>query len=235
MLIERKKVSELVLEKIKNMIKTGDFPPNSQLPSETKLAEMFGVSRSPIREALSVLSASGLIETRQGGRSWIREVNLAEMLEPVQFEMITVEEVCDLLEMRTIIESEAAYLAAKRHTKEDLDELTKSLEAFSMTVKDEHTIGFEADYAFHQVIVRAAYNPFLTQAIENLSELHLKAVRFSLSKNLGWEDKRKEVFAEHEKIYETFKRRDPNAARKAMKAHLTNARIKLGDPRVLPS
>src|SRR5690625_5994714 len=108
------------------MIKTGDFPPNSQLPSETKLAEMFGVSRSPIREALSVLSASGLIETRQGGRSWIREVNLAEMLEPVQFEMITVEEVCDLLAMRTIIESEAAYLAAKGQTKEDLDEDRKS-------------------------------------------------------------------------------------------------------------
>ena len=234
MLIERKKVSELVLDKLKKMIKSGEFPVNSQLPSETELAKMFGVSRSPIREALSVLSATGLIESRQGGRSWVREVNLAEMLEPVQFEMITIEEVHDLLEMRTIIESEAAYLAAERHTEQDIKDLTDSLEAFSMTVKDGHTIGFEADYAFHQVIVRAAYNPFLTQAIENLSELHLKAVKFSLSKNLGWERKRKEVFAEHEKIYDAIKRRDRDGAKHAVTDHLINVRIKLGDERVTP-
>src|SRR5699024_8970289 len=194
----------------------GELPPNTQLPSETELAKMFGVSRSPIREALSVLSASGLIESRQGGRSWVKEVNLAEMLEPVQFEMITIEEVHDLLEMRTIIESEAAYLAAERYTEKDFIDLTESLKAFSMTVKDEHTIGFEADYAFHQVIVRAAYNPFLTQSIENLSELHLKAVKFSLSKNLGWERKRKEVYTEHKKIYEANKKRDREAAKKAV-------------------
>ena len=97
MKIERKKVSELVLEELKEMIKTGKFPPNSQLPSENELVKMFGVSRSPIREALSVLAAGGLIESRQGGRSWVREVNVAEMLKQVHFEMIKVEEVQNLL------------------------------------------------------------------------------------------------------------------------------------------
>ncbi|MFP3489946.1 GntR family transcriptional regulator, partial [Staphylococcus sp. SIMBA_130] len=87
------------------MIKTGKFPPNSQLPSENELVKMFGVSRSPIREALSVLAAGGLIESRQGGRSWVKEVNVAEMLKQVHFEMIKVEEVQNLLELRTIVES----------------------------------------------------------------------------------------------------------------------------------
>jgi len=232
MQIERKKVSELVYEKLVEKIRNGDYPPNTKLPSESELVRLFGVSRTPIREALSVLAASGLIESRQGGRSWVKEVNFAEMLESVQFEMITAEEVCDLLEMRTIIEAEAAALAAVRHTEKDFKRLTESLEAFSMTVKDDQIIGFEADYNFHATLVKAAYNPFLTQAIENLSDLHIKALRFSLSQNLGWERKRKEVFIEHERIYEAIKARDSEAARAAIIDHLTNARKKLNDDRI---
>lgn len=227
MLIERKKVSEMVLEQLKKMIKSGEFPANSKLPSEMELAKLFGVSRSPVREALSVLSAGGLIETRQGGRTWVKEVNLVELMDSVQFEMIKVKEVLDLLEMRTILESEAAFLAALRHKPEDLKDLTESLEAFSATVKDNKIIGFEADYSFHRIIVKAAYNSFLTQTMENISELHMKAMKFSLSKNLGWERKRKEVFAEHMKIYRAIERRDGKAAREAVIEHLTNARIKL--------
>ncbi len=232
MKIERKKVSELVLEELKEMIKTGKFPPNSQLPSENELVKMFGVSRSPIREALSVLAAGGLIESRQGGRSWVREVNVAEMLKQVHFEMIKVEEVQNLLELRTIVESNAAYLAAKRHKQEDIVDLKASLEAFSQTVKDPYINGFEADYAFHRIIVRSAYNPFLTQTMDNISDLHLKAVQFSLSKNQGWEVRRKTVYAEHEKIYLAIKNRDAQTAMEAVAEHLTNARIKLGDKRV---
>lgn len=229
MKFERKKISELVLEELKKMIKAGEFPPNSKLPSETDLARLFDVSRAPIREALSVLAASGLIESRQGGRSWVKDVDLAKMLESVQFEMIRIEEVLQLLEMRTILESEAAFLAAQRHTHADLNDLANSLDIFSLTVKDKYTIGFEADYDFHRIIVRSAYNPFLTQTMENLSDLHMKAVEFSLSKNLGWEIKRKEVYEEHEKIYDAIKKRDSLAAKNAVIAHLTNASNKLSN------
>ncbi|MET3696610.1 GntR family transcriptional repressor for pyruvate dehydrogenase complex [Bacillus oleivorans] len=232
MRIKREKVSNLVLEEIKKMIKSGEFPPNSKLPSETELAKMFGVSRSPIREALSVLAASGLVESTQGGGSWVREVSLAEMLEPVQFEMVEVEQVQDLLEMRTIIESEAAFLAAKRHKPKDIEDLEEALEAFRKVSEDQFKIGYEEDYAFHRIIVRAAYNPFLTQTMDHLSELHLKAMMFSLEKNLGWEAKRQEVFMEHVHIFNAIKNRDSQAARDAVIEHLTNARIKLGDKRV---
>lgn len=233
MQIQRKKVSELVYEKLKEKIKYGDYPPNSQLPTESDLVKLFGVSRTPIREALSVLAASGLIESRQGGRSWVKEINFADMLETVQFEMITSEEVCELLEMRMIIEAEAAALAAVRHTENDLKRLRESLEAFSLTVKDDQIIGFEADYNFHETIVKATYNPFLTQTIENLSDLHIKALKFSLSQNLGWERKRKEVFAEHERIYNAIEARDSEEARRAIIAHLTNARKKVSEQRMI--
>ena len=116
MQIERKKFSSQVLDKLMEMIKSSELPANSQMPTENELSKLFGVSRSPIREALSVLEASGIIETRQGGRSWINEVSLANLMEQVQLEIVSREQVLDLLEMRTIIESEVAALAAERHT-----------------------------------------------------------------------------------------------------------------------
>lgn len=215
------------------MIKSGEIPPNSKLPTEQELAEKFGVSRVPLREALSVLEATGVIESKQGGGSWVKEVNLATMLDSVQFEMVDVRQVHDLLEMRTIVESEAAYLAAKRHKAEDIKELYESLLAFKQVMDDDKQVGYEADYAFHRVLVKAAYNPFLTQTIDHLSDLHLRALKFSLEKNLGWSSKRKEVYREHEKIYEAIKNGDAINARNAVKEHLTNVRIKLKDERVM--
>ena len=233
MLIERKKVSSLVREELIKMIKSGELPPNSKLPTEQELAEKFGVSRVPLREALSVLEATGVIESKQGGGSWVKEVNLATMLDSVQFEMVDVRQVHDLLEMRTIVESEAAFLAAERHKEEDIKELYESLLAFKQVMDDDKQVGYEADYAFHRVMVKAAYNPFLTQTIDHLSDLHLRALKFSLEKNLGWSSKRKEVYREHEKIYEAIKNRDAINARNAVKEHLTNVRIKLKDERVM--
>src|SRR5699024_1196553 len=95
-----------------------------------------------------------------------------------------------------------------------------------------NVVGFEADFAFHRVLVKSAYNPFLTETMNNLASLHLRVLNYSLSKNLGWEDKRKNVYLEHEKIYNAVKNRDSKAARNAVIDHLTNTRIKLGDKRV---
>ncbi len=233
MQIQRKKVSELVLEKLIEMIKSGEIPPNSKLPTEKELTEKFGVSRVPIREALSVLEASGIIESKQGGGNWVKEVNLANMFERTQFQVVDIKQVHDLLEMRTIIESEAAYLAASRHTEEDIVRLKESLDAFKEVMGDEWSLGYEADFTFHRAIVNAAHNPFLTETMKNLSDLHLRALKFSLEKNLGWAAKRKEVTHEHEEIYEAIKRRDGHAAKEAVIKHLTNARIKLKDERVM--
>lgn len=232
MLIERKKVSELVLEELKKMIKSGEIPLNSKLPTEKELTQRFGVSRVPLREALSVLEASGIIESKQGGGNWVKEVNLARMFETAHFEMVDISQVLDLLEMRTIIESEAAFLAASRHKEEDIKKLNLSLDAFREVMNDEWSVGYEADFSFHRLLVKAAYNPFLTKTMNNLSDLHLRALKFSLEKNLGWAAKRKEVYLEHFEIYEAVKRRDGHAAKKAVINHLRKARMKLNDERL---
>ncbi|WP_017726298.1 FadR/GntR family transcriptional regulator [Halalkalibacterium ligniniphilum] len=231
--IERKKVSSQVLEQLKEMIKSGELPAHSKLPSEMELAERFGVSRSPIREALSVLAASGLIESKQGGGSWVKEIQLTNLLEQVTLDMVDIEQVYDLLELRSIIETEAAALAAFRYQEQDIIELEQALAAFAKTLEDEDVVGDEADYMFHRVIIKASYNPFLEQTMANVSGLLQKALAFSLKKN-RLQQKREEVYHEHLAIFNAIRDRDAEAARKAMNTHLHNVRRKLGDKRVLP-
>lgn len=232
--IERKKVSVQIFEALKNDIKDKTFPPNSKLPSENELAKMFGVSRSPIREALSILEASGLIDSRQGGGNYVRNVSLASMLDSVTFEMITMEQVYDLLEMRTVLETEAATFAATRATADDLSNIRLALNQFFRTMKDDNSIGSEADFLFHHEIVRASHNSFLLQSVENLRELYKRSLNFSLKQNLGLRRKREQIYKEHVKIYESIEKKDGKSAGYHMKRHLYNVRIKLGDDRIKP-
>jgi GntR family transcriptional regulator, transcriptional repressor for pyruvate dehydrogenase complex len=232
--IERKKVSAQILDELKRMIKEKEFPADSKLPSENELAKMFGVSRSPIREALRVLEAGGLVESRQGGGSYVREVNLVSMLDSVTFEMISIDQVYDLLEMRTVVETEAAAFAALRATSEEVGKIKDALDAFAAKMEDDQSIGSEADFQFHHEIVKASHNPFLLQSVESLRELYQRSLNFSLKQNIGRARKRKQVYEEHLKIYEAIMEQNDKAAAYYMKGHLINARIKLGDKRIEP-
>ncbi len=227
MQVERKKVADQVLEFLIEMLQTGELEANTLLPTENELATRFGVSRAPIREALKVLEVAGAIESKQGGRSLVKAVSLAELLDPVRFQLINRQQVLDLLEFRLIIETEAVALAAERRTEEELTEILKLVEHFQQLMEDNQAIGYEEDFQFHQFIMKASKNHFISETITNLSDLHLRALNFSLSKNLGWDKKRKEVAKEHMLIAQAIANQDAECARKAMFEHLSNARNKI--------
>lgn len=227
MQVERRKVADQVLDFLIEMMRTGELQTNTILPTENELAARFGVSRAPIREALKVLEVAGAIESKQGGRSLVKEVSLAKLLDPVRFQLIRKQQVIDLLEFRIIIESEAAALAAERRTEEELREIQRLVEHFQNLMDDKQAIGHEEDYQFHQFIMKASKNDFISETINNLSELHLRALKFSLSHNLGWEKKRQEVAKEHMIIAQAIAVQDSVEARRAMREHLYNARQKI--------
>ncbi|WP_079474090.1 FadR/GntR family transcriptional regulator [Marinococcus halophilus] len=223
----RKKVSTQVLESLQEKIRTGEYAPGDKLPPEITLAKQFGVSRTAIREALNILSISGVITSFQGGGRQVNEVHLVNMLEVLPYSVIDVSEIIDLLEMRMVFEVEAAALAAQRHEKEDEIELLQALNQFQNTLTNRESIGFEADYQFHLVLIRAAKNAFFEQTFINISTVLQNSLQFSLSKNIGKPRKRKEVYQEHEKIYEAFCARDSDTIKTVMKAHLMNVKTKL--------
>lgn len=227
MKIERKKISAQVLDQLKDMIKDSKFPQNQPMPSENELAKMFGVSRAPVREALSVLSASGIIESRQGGRSFVKEVNMAYMLESLAIQLIPMEQVIELLEMRIIMETQAAALAASRHDKSDIEKMKQALDHFEITLTNPEAVGDQADVNFHKHMIEATKNRFMVQVMENIDDLYRKAIAFSLQKNVGLPEKREQVFLEHMKIFTAIKERDEKQAANAMKIHLENVMNKL--------
>ncbi|MBD7938481.1 MULTISPECIES: FadR/GntR family transcriptional regulator [Cytobacillus] len=227
MKIERKKISAQVLEQLNEKIKSKEFPPNQPLPSENELAKLFGVSRAPVREALSVLSASGIIESRQGGRSYVKELHLVDMMDRLTLQYISLEEVFELLELRIIMETEAAALAANRRDSSDLEKIKKALKGLEETLTNPDEVGLQADLDFHKYMIEATKNSFMVGVMDNIGDLYRKAVAFSLKKNLGLQRKRESVYLEHEAIYKAIESQDEENARKAMKSHLQNVRKKL--------
>jgi len=222
MKIERKKVSMQVYDRIKDYIQENQLNPGDRLPTEKELSEMFGVSRTPVREALSVLEASGLTISKQGGGSMIQEASLTNVMEETQFEFVDAQEVLNLLETRMILETEAARLAALRANDENLVHIKEQLDRLKNTQKDHH-VGHQEDIDFHLAIAKASHNPILYQNIENMLRLYEKAIRFSLMKNMGISEKRAQVLKEHEQIYDAICEGNGEKSKNNMNEHLENA------------
>ncbi|HED2337546.1 TPA: FadR family transcriptional regulator [Serratia liquefaciens] len=225
--VTRQKASHQVLAQLKEGISNGTFPVGEKLPSENLLAEAFGVSRVPVREALGILEVSGIISSRQGGGHRVEQHSLLSKYQPLVLEIADPDEVEALLEMREVIEQQAACMAAERHTEQELRAIELALNDFKRCTLDEGLIGHREDYLFHRAIMQASHNPFFVQILDNMHELYLGVLVYSLSKNLGRQAERQRVIDEHQRVFMAIKARDPAAATAAMQSHLSNVRGKL--------
>jgi len=133
-------------------ISNGDYPANRKLPSENALADEFGVSRPVLRAALERLREQGLIHSRQGAGSYVREVKTV----PLGFARVeTIADIQRCYEFRTCIESMACRLAAGRRNAEALEEIETAL-SLMQGATDSQTHREDADFAFHLAIAKAA-------------------------------------------------------------------------------
>lgn len=225
--VTRQKASHQVLAQLKAGISDGSFPVGEKLPSENTLAEAFGVSRVPVREALGILEISGIISSRQGGGHRVEQHSLLSKYPPLVMEIADPNEVEALLEMREVIEQQAARMAAERHTAADLLAIEQTFNDFKHCTLNDGLIGHRQDYLFHRAIMQASHNPFFVQILDNMHELYLGVLVYSLSKNLGRQAERQRVIDEHQQVLLAIKARDPAAATAAMQNHLSNVRGKL--------
>ncbi|TBL80129.1 FadR/GntR family transcriptional regulator [Paenibacillus thalictri] len=225
---EKEKVSQTISRELLQRIESGEFPPGSKLPTEMELTAQFGVSRVPIREALSVLRAAGVISSRQGGGSYVEERSGGSaLLHQIRIESDDVEAIKHLFEMRKILEPEAAYLAALRRTPEQLEMMNRALQWLESESADTGKLGSEADIEFHRLIMLATQNPIMIQMAESLSALYERALKITLRPNLGLIEKRKAVHQEHRDILSAIEREEPELAKIQCAIHLKNAEKKL--------
>jgi GntR family transcriptional repressor for pyruvate dehydrogenase complex len=156
---------EVVLEYVKDGIIPGRFKAESKLPTENEIADELGLSRTPVREAMKVLEALGMLEIRAGAGTFVRaslEPSLAQlMLFRLYVKTASIEK---LVEVRRIVELGCAELAAKRRTPEDLARMQECIDtlaacAASPTPDIERTL--QADLGFHRAMFAATHNELI--------------------------------------------------------------------------
>jgi DNA-binding FadR family transcriptional regulator len=212
----RKKYRNLaqgVVEELSARIRRSEFNPGDKLPPEAAIMEEYGVSRTVVREAISQLQAAGLVQTRHGiGTDSV----------------VTVRDVLAILELRISMETEAAWLAASRRTVEQVARMGEALGEMQRALVNGRT-SVEADVRFHQLIAEATDNRYFVELLGQLGSAIIPRARLN-PPGLG-EDKPTDylerVNREHEDIYKAILRRDPEAARAAMRTHLSNSRERL--------
>jgi GntR family transcriptional regulator, transcriptional repressor for pyruvate dehydrogenase complex len=221
--IKPKKIYEEVTEALHDMIRTGQLPPRSKLESVQQLAENFQVSRSAIREALSALKAMGLVEMKQGEGTYIKEFDAKQMTFPLSTAVLMdKKDVAHLLEVRKIIETGTAALAAKNRREEDLEAMAQALEEMKR-VKGDEELGEKADFQFHLAVSAAAGNPLLSTLLGQVSELMIKTMKETRRLWLFSQQTTTEnLVIEHAKIYHAILDKNEEKARMAMSEHLEN-------------
>jgi len=221
--IRPKKVSSQVAEQLRSSILNGDFLPGDKLPPERELAEMFGVSRPSVREALNVLEAAGLVASYQGGGTVVMSLVDKTSSSPLR-ELIRAEQdrALDVIEVRKCMESWTVYYAAQRALPEDIRLLAKIVADMERNLDGDHP-SEELDAHFHVVIARATHNIIWLHLMQSLFDA-MKEFQLSVWRavHLTRADQRM-LLEHHRKILDAIRAGNPEAAREAMVQHLTFA------------
>ena len=221
--IKPKKVSSQIAEQIRSSILNGEFSPGDKLPPERELAEMFGVSRPSVREALNILSSAGLVESYQGGGTVVKSL-VESTTGPPLAELIKVEQerALDVIEVRKCMEGWTAYYAAQRALPEDLRRLESILAEMERNL-DEFKPSQDLDAHFHIVIAQATHNIVWLHMMQSIFDA-MKVFQQSVWRAvyLTQED-HKNLFQHHKAVFVAIRERNPEKARDEMLTHLTFA------------
>ena len=216
-----------VVEQIGGAIRQGVLKPGDKLPTESTLMSQHGVSRTVVREAISHLQASGLVQTRHGIGTFVLERPQAGLGIDAE-SILTLRDVLAVLELRIGVESETAGLAAMRRSDEQVRELGAALAEMQEAMSAGRP-AVEADKRFHLLIAQATGNRYFADILAQLGNAiipraRLNTVELEQDKPADFNER---VSREHDDIYRAIERRDPEAARAAMRTHLSNSRERL--------
>lgn len=220
-------VSEIV-ETLAASIRQGLLQPGEKLPTEAAIMARFDVSRTVVREALSRLQASSLVETRHGIGTFVLQPQDAGNFKITAEDFATVADVISVLELRISLETEAAGLAAARRSPQNLMAMEAALLAFQDSI-DIDSDAVPPDFQFHMEVARSTGNRHFADLMTYLGTMIIPRTRVNTTQNApeGRLNYLQRVHAEHESIYHAIRSQDPEAARAAMRTHLSNSRERL--------
>jgi len=202
-----RQIERLILKKLK---------PGDKLPSERELAEMLGVSRSSIRDAIRGLELAGLVEPRQGAGTIVREISTGSVVNPFASALERKKElVSELLDFRKMLEPPLAARAATHASVEEISEMEEILRR-----QEEKQRAGEAavaeDAEFHYSVALASDNSVVIKVLDILMDL----LRDTRERSLQVEGRGQRSLAGHRRILAAIRSHDAEAAKAAMRRHI---------------
>jgi GntR family transcriptional repressor for pyruvate dehydrogenase complex len=203
---------EQVAEQINGWIRDNGLQAGDRLPPERELAQHLGVSRATLSQALVALEVVGVVAVRHGDGTVVRRDVPGRITDAVRAHLHRLPEIIDT---RDALETKIAGLAAERRTDEDLARIDEALRLMAEDVERGER-GVEGDELFHGAVTAAAHSDLLARLMDAIAEL----VRESRIESLSQPDRPRASLAGHRAIAEAIRAGDPEAAARAMHAHV---------------
>lgn len=215
--VETGRLSRRVVVQFQQLIREGVLGTGDKLPAERDLAEQFRVSRNSVREALRELDLLGLVESRHGEGTFVRQPGPAELMAPFRTVIeLSMPAADSIMEFRLAFEPGVAALAASNLTPEREQDLVAALERFEQAVHGEGVVE-TSDADFHLAVAQATGNPTVIAVHAAVYEL-LRDMRKKLSASTYHPHDRS--VAGHRDLLEAICARDPDRAGRVMSEHL---------------
>lgn len=210
-------MTDEAINKIREMITSGDLGPGDRLPPEKELSESLGLSRNSLREAVKALEVIRVLDVRRGDGTYVTSLEPQLLLEAMSFvvDLHTDRSVVEIFGVRRILEPAAAALAARNVTDATLDRLALLIAETDASGPIEDLV--RRDLEFHQTIVEASGNEYLSRLIEAMSSA---TVRARIWRGITQEGATDRTISEHRGIHDALRRGDARLAEALMLTHI---------------
>ncbi|MFI6324058.1 FadR/GntR family transcriptional regulator [Nonomuraea sp. NPDC050556] len=210
-------VTDAAIDKIKQMILSGELTPGDRLPKEADLAERLGLSRNSLREAVRALALINVLDVRQGDGTYVTSLEPRLLLDTLSFvlDLHRDDTVIQFFEVRRILEPAATAMACELMTDAEIEELRVVLESLPAEPTIEELVA--NDLQFHQRIAQGSGNNVLCSFIESLSG---PTTRARIWRGLTQENALEKTIEQHTAIYEAISARQPEVARSWATVHI---------------
>jgi len=210
-------LTDEAIERIKEMIVSGELRPGDRLPKEADLATRLGLSRNSLREAVRALSLVRVLDVRQGDGTYVTSLRPELLLDAMAFvvDFHRDDSVLHLLEVRRILEPAASAMAAQAMSDEEIAELGALLDALDEEADIEKFIA--TDLEFHRRIAVGSGNPVLASLIDSLS---IPTARARMWRGLSQEGATVRTHEQHRSIQRAIAARQPDVARAWAAVHI---------------
>jgi GntR family transcriptional repressor for pyruvate dehydrogenase complex len=219
------KKGDHIAQVLRDQIARGEWKPGERIPSEAELCRQFGVSRQPVRSAIDMLTAQGILTAERGRGTFVRDASSGTTPHSALFMSQSEFSRSELYEFRRIIETETAGLAAVRADPQTIERLKEAASRLENAEDAESCAS--ADDDFHRLLARSTANGILIGVYEMLKESFSSMFLHNI-RSRGHAGAK-----EHRQIILAIESRDPQLARRYMEQHLYNSMINTAEQDML--